>query len=408
MSNRYLELHILQSFVPSNLNRDDNNQPKSTDFGGARRARVSSQSFKHAMRHSEAFALFTDPDDKKPFAERLRDIRTRRMMDLLLPRLVAKKRSEAEAEVVIKAFMTVYAGLDDKNNNLSSVLVFLSQEDVAAMVEAIDGHWEAILNAVPQKDGKRSYPKEKLKKDKALTDALKAIAKKTETRTSAPNVALFGRMLADNPEFALEAACQVAHAISTHAVETEYDYFTAMDDLQSKEETGAGTIQITGFNSACYYRYLCVDWELLTANLQKQGLAEPDLELAQATVNALLRAALEATPTGMNKRFAQNNPPDFVLAVVRDGGPAWSLANAFEKPIKPKNDSGFIKPSAEALDKYWKRLYDAYEGEGVKAVRFYAISPEADEATPNLSAQSENRALSLKNWRESVVQELTA
>jgi CRISPR system Cascade subunit CasC len=386
----FIEFHLLQSFVPSNLNRDDNGYPKSGLFGGARRARISSQCIKHAIRTSDVFKRAIPTQDE--------GMRTRRMMELLKPSLKEQGKSDEESEIAVKGFTTVYAGLDDKNKDLSSVLVYLSREDIDAMVKAILENWDAILGEVPEKDGKRQYPKDKLKKAKPLQDALKAIAKQTQKRTSAPDIALFGRMLADNPEFAMDAACVVANAASTHAVEEmEVDYFTAMDDNQPKDEPGAAQINLTGFNSACYYRYASLDWNQLRLNLRKQGLTPADADVLRGTVDGLMRALTDVVPSGMKNRFGQNNPPDLVLAVVRTGGPGWSLANAFEKPVR--GEDGMMEQSAKRLDRYWNDLTRAYGTQSVKHVAYCVVNSELEPHISYLKGKED----SFEKWRGAVL-----
>jgi len=391
-----IEFHLIQSFVPSNLNRDDNNYPKSCEFGGVRRARISSQCIKRAIRHSTPF--------QETIQVQIGD-RSRRMMELFKPRLIAAGKSETEAETVIKAFTTAYAGLDDKNNEFSSVLVYLSAEDIALMERVMLEQSDEILKVIEEAKGK--FSKDALKKAKPLKDALAAIKKQTRDRTSAPDIALYGRMLADNPELGLEAACQVAHAISTHAVEeTEFDYFTAVDDLQPKEDTGAGMLNVTAFNSACYYRYACIDWAQLKLNLRKQGLTEVDVDLACRTVEAFMRGLVEAVPTGMKNRFAQNNPPSFALAVVRNGGPAWSLANAFERVVPRTTEDGLVAPSVRKLDRYWGGLLRAYDEDMLQRVAFFALEPELVSELEYLTRCPENEAANLKDWRAAVLDAL--
>ncbi len=396
----FVELHVLQSFVPSNPNRDDNGYPKSGLFGGARRARISSQNGKFTIRSSDVF--------KESIAPNMVGERTRRMLELFVPRLVQLGRDKDKAEIAVKAFTTVYAGLDRENQNFSSVLVFLSQEDIDLITKVIMDNWDIILDAAQKPDGKIPG-KDTLKKvlgKKVLTDLEKA----TKNRTSAPDIALYGRMLADNPEFALDAACQVANALSTHAVEEmEVDYFTAVDTLQSKDDPGAGTIQSTGFNSACYYRYARLDWDQLTRNLSRQGLSS-DTDVSFKTVNGFLRAVIETVPTGMKNRFAQFNPPDFVLAVVRNGGPAWSLANAFEKPIRA-NDDGYLEPSVKALDNYWRDMRRAFGSDTLAAVSFFVLKSELGTHITHLRQMPEGHAAwgeanSLEDWRNTVLKAL--
>jgi len=407
MSPKFLELHLLQSFVPSNLNRDDNNYPKTSGFGGARRARISSQCIKRAIRYSDAF--------KEAFQDQL-GTRTR-----WLSRMLAKALQEARPNILEQdahdvglAFARAYAMMSKTKGKeeANAVLAFFSPTEKRIFVEKVLASWDALLEEArtaptnePDDDAAETKPRGRKKKDeggKAMKELTELLHKDKQfeyfrKRTDAPDIALFGRMLTDNPDTNIAAACQVANAFSTHEVEVEYDYFTAMDDfMQEQEEAGAGMIEITGYTSACYYRYTRLDWSALRTNLND------DEDVAQRTANAFLRASVETVPTGMKNRFAQNCLPDFALAVVRSGGPGWSLANAFERPVKPNGDSGLVKPSVEALDDYWKQLYNAYEGETVKAVRFFALKPELAEAAQALN-QPGQRAASLREWRESIV-----
>jgi CRISPR system Cascade subunit CasC len=169
----------------------------------------------------------------------------------------------------------------------------------------------------------------------------------------ARDVALFGRMLADLPEARVDAACQVAHAISTNRVNMEFDYYTAVDDLKPEDTQGADMIGDVQFNSACFYRYLNVDIEQLAANLGDDRAA------AIETVRAFIQAAIEAIPTGKQNSMAAQNPPSLVLAVVRRHG-AWSLANAFVEPVRPTANENLIVGSIRKLDEYWARLSGMY------------------------------------------------
>src|SRR3989304_10622478 len=137
----------------------------------------------------------------------------------------------------------------------------------------------------------------------------------------AVDVALFGRMLADMPEKNQDAACQVAHAISTHSVEREFDFYTAVDDLKPEDTAGADMMGTIEFNSACFYRYAVVDWEKLTSNLQG------DTGLAEKGLRAFLEGFVVAAPTGKQKTFAAHNPPEFVAVSVRRHTAPRSLAN---------------------------------------------------------------------------------
>jgi CRISPR system Cascade subunit CasC len=171
-------------------------------------------------------------------------------------------------------------------------------------------------------------------------------------------------MLADQAGLNIDAACQVAHALSTNRVSMEMDFFTAVDDLKERREddAGAGMLGTVEFNSACFYRYANIDLTGLTRNL------DGDEGLARRTVEAFLKASIHAIPTGKQNTFAAHNPPSLVLAVVREGG-LFSLANAVEKPVRPDQNGSLVQNSMKALDAYWGRLGRMFGGDGLRAAR---------------------------------------
>jgi len=238
----------------------------------------------------------------------------------------------------------------DKDGERTSVLLYLSSEEISAICDALLENWDGVL-----------------KGDKKTLDAIaKDLTKRFRAHTSAPDVALFGRMLAERPELNLEAACQVAHAISTHRVSMEMDWWTAVDDLQPEDNAGAGMMGFATYDSACFYRYACIHWEPLAQTLG-------DVDLARRTVAGFLRAALAAVPSGKQNSYAAHNPPSLALGVVRSDGMAWSLANAFERPVRPHRQGGYMHASAEALDRYWGRLCRVYGDDDLKAVAVLAV-----------------------------------
>jgi len=333
----FIELHILQNFAPSNLNRDDTGNPKDTEFGGVRRARISSQAVKRSIRLHPIFAQTTEVEPA---------LRTRWMTRLLAETLVKAGKPEEQAKEVANAFSIQYSKLEEKKGH-TSVLLYLSKTEIASAVKTLTENWGAIIK--------------NLKEDKSPElDALaKEFFKELKDRTSAPDIALFGRMLAEKPELNIDAACQVAHAISTHRVNMDLDFYTAVDDLPRDDEAGAGMMGVTAFNSACFYRYARLDWDLLVKNLGG------DKALARKTVEGFLRAAALAIPSGKQNSFAAQNPPDFMLGVVRKDGQSWSLANAFETPVKPGRDGGLMSASIEKLKEYWAKLSKVYGGDGI-------------------------------------------
>lgn len=185
-------------------------------------------------------------------------------------------------------------------------------------------------------------PAEVIKQARALLDGGKAV-----------DVALFGRMLADLPEVNQDAACQVAHAISTHRVEREFDYFTAVDDRGGPDESGAGMIGQVEFNSATLYRYAVVDLRKLLGNLQNDG------ELVLSALEAFTQAMVRAIPSGKQNTFAAHNLPAFVGVCLRHAGPL-NLANAFEKPVVARADISLSEQSIAELARHDQQLAAVY------------------------------------------------
>jgi CRISPR system Cascade subunit CasC len=330
----FLEFHLIQNFAPSNLNRDDTGAPKDAIFGGQRRARVSSQCFKRAIR------LATSEHELLPVDNRA--VRTKKLKDVLVRQLDDRDPSEASSKV--EAVLAA-AGLKLKDDGNTEYLLFLGEGEIAALASLIQEHWDELTIGTEKKtkkEAKSSAAPEIGKKVKRLLDGGKAV-----------DVALFGRMLADVPSVNQHAACQVAHAISTHRVEREFDYFTAVDDKGADDETGAGMIGQVEFNSATFYRYAVLDLNKLLSNLQG------DHELALSAVRAFVHATARAIPSGKQNSFAAHNPPEFIGLCLRHAAP-MSLANAFEKPVSPRRDESLSAQSVHALAAYEAKLASVY------------------------------------------------
>lgn len=335
-----IEIHALQNFVPSNLNRDDTGAPKDALFGGSRRARVSSQCHKRAVRE------YFKEQNKDWVADR-----TKRIVDALKKRIQPKIQDQKgfTEENLVKAIEVAVSSLGsnkkvkvDKERK-TDVLLFLSPGEIDALEKVITESYADLLKA-------------KLS-DEVVQSVNDALDGENKSRLSL-DVALFGRMLAVMPEKNQNAACQVAHSISTHAVEREFDFYTAVDDLKPEDTTGADMMGTVEFNSACFYRYAAVDWNKLVANLQN------DTELANKGLRAFLEGFVVAEPTGKQNTFAAHNPPEFVAVSVRRNTAPRNLANAFETAIRVKKDESLTRRSAEELAKKAKVLQSAFGGEG--------------------------------------------
>lgn len=327
-----IEFHILQSFPPSNLNRDDTGSPKDAIFGGARRARISSQCLKRAAR------LFMRDQGLVP--SNAASHRTKRVSRLLAEKLVAQGVGQGKAEAAATTALSS-VGSQQKvrvKDGKTDYLMFIGETELEELAALIAPHANAL-----------DKPEAKVPAD--LTAALTNVLKRRGA--GAVDVALFGRMLANLPEANTDAACQVAHAISTHRVDRDFDYYTAVDDLQPEDSSGADMIGTIEFNSSCYYRYSVIDVDQLVDNLGDGG------SLAQAAVAGYARATIEALPTGKQNTFAAHNPPSLVLVLIRRSCGPRNLANAFEAPITT-NGQGLTRASAERLLSTWRDTDAAY------------------------------------------------
>lgn len=324
-NNINIELHLIQNFSPACLNRDDTNSPKDCEFGGVRRARISSQAIKRAIR--DMFKA----DPVLPVG-----YRTKHLQDLLVSRVMGGQEPDEKQIEYIDSFTTEYLSkMDKKKTNQTAVLLYLG-----------DNELDYIANLLKEglEEGK------KFKKDKKIETELAEM-------TKAADISLFGRMMAENPGFNVDAACQVAHAISTHRVDMDFDFFTAVDDLNPSEETGAGMMGNTGFNSACFYRYSLINWKQLQENLAG------DRKLSIDVIKNFMEASIKAIPTGKQNSFAAQNPPMFGLFVVRKNGTPCSLANAFVKPVYPRQDADLVANSVAELATFHNNFKKVY-GDG--------------------------------------------
>jgi CRISPR system Cascade subunit CasC len=369
----FIELHLIQNFAPANLNRDDTNNPKDCEFGGHRRARISSQAFKRAIRREPIFAQTTKADNGE---------RSKRMTLPIVERLIDAGKSADDAQLVANAAVAAYYSkkekMEAKKPDRTLFLVYFASSEIDSLVKLIIDQWEEVL--------------ETAREGKPMAKMVKQLVDDTKERTSAPDIALFGRMLADKTELNVDAACQVAHAISTHRVNMEMDFYTAVDDLQTVEEdegAGAGMMGFTNFNSSCFYRYACIDFNQLATNLGG------DRDLARRTVEGFLRAAIDAIPTGKQNSFAAQNPTSLALALVREDGKSWNLANAFEEPVRAGRETGIIAPSIEALDGYWSDLSERRDDAQFETVAVWTDSSKHQQALTSLAGHHKTK---LSDW----------
>ncbi|EID14939.1 type I-E CRISPR-associated protein Cas7/Cse4/CasC [Mycolicibacterium phlei] len=327
MSRTFAEFHVFQTVPPSNLNRDDTGSPKTAIYGGVRRARVSSQAWKRATR--DAFATELDRGEL--------GVRTRRIVELLADEITSL-RSELQDRAVdlatetFKAVGIVTKAAKKGDTGEAGYLVFMSRAQLRSLAEAAVAAAEAGDVA------------------KALKDAN---VKDLADREHSVDIALFGRMVADDANLNVDAAAQVAHAISVHAVETEFDYFTAVDDVVADaDESGAGMIGTIEFNSSTLYRYATVNVDQLHENLG-------DVVATRRAVEAFARAFVRSMPTGKQNTFANRTLPEAVVVFVRDSQPV-NLVGAFEQPVREGERAGRVKGACEAFRDEAKEIERAF------------------------------------------------
>jgi CRISPR system Cascade subunit CasC len=338
VSRSILDVHILQTVPPSNLNRDDTGSPKTARFGGVVRARVSSQAWKRATR-----TAFKDLLDRSELG-----VRSKRLVELLSDEIVdqdpsLRERAPELAKAVLAAVDIKVAAPRGKADapEESSYLVFLSNRQVAGLADL------AVRAAADGGD--------KVKVDKAE-------ARRRANIEHSIDVALFGRMVAELPDINTDAAAQVAHALSVHAVETEYDYFTAVDDHKSadiEEDAGAGMIGTVEFNSSTLYRYATIDVDRLRENLG-------DSKATRRAVEAFIRAFTLSMPTGKQNTFANRTLPDAVLVVLRETQ-SINFVGAFEEAI---THPPYATTAIERLATQAVEVQDAFDEQPVAAWAF--------------------------------------
>lgn len=295
----FLDVHAIQTLPPSNINRDDTGSPKTCQYGGVKRARVSSQSWKRAMR-----TYFYEQSEQENVGVRTKDI-----VQFVADKIIEIDYSKEEEAFSLAEKVINDAGVKTKDGK-AKALFFLG-----------DSQAKELAKAAIEGNNDKKYLQEVLRHNPAV------------------DIALFGRMVADDPSLNEDASSQVAHAISTHSVDTEFDFFTAVDDLAPEENAGAGMLGTVEFNSSTLYRYANV----AIHELYKQ------LENKEATLNTsklFVKSFANSLPTGKVNTFANQTLPQFVMVTLREDRPV-NLVSAFEDPIR--SNEGYVEKSVNAL-----------------------------------------------------------
>lgn len=318
---RFVQIHALVSYPPSNLNRDEMGRPKTAVMGGKQRLRISSQSIKRAWRESEVFS--------DAFSGKV-GFRTRRIGEMVKEALVSgrtllsvleedgsgpvnppmdEKAAEVWARLVAKSFAKV-----DSDSLMTKQLVHLSHDEISAVDEYISKAAES--GTVPKAEKGKKEEETAIQLMKPISDV---------------DIALFGRMIADSPQNSVDAAAQVAHPITIHPVVVEDDYFTAVDDLNAAaEESGAGHLGVSEYGAGVFYTYVCVNRELLIENLGG------DADLANRAIRALIECVAKVGPRGKQNTFASRVYASYLLVEQGNQQPR-SLSSAFMSPFTSEN-----------------------------------------------------------------------
>ncbi len=396
-----IEFHIIQNHAPANLNRDDTGSPKECVFGGARRARISSQCLKRSIRKSDIF--------EQKMEGRL-SLRSRNLKAELVKRFTDKKPEEEIPRAVEKFISAVYSKLD-KNNERTAVSLFVSWHEVEEAEKCLEDYWDYFLKSSKKgkkKEGEEQTATEEDKsKEEKRSKQVEDCISRMQRAAQAVDLGLFGRMVADNPALNVQASCQVAHALSTHKVDHEFDYFTAVDDLQSHEETGADMIGDVEYNSATYYKYFNLDPEGLTDNLTGKPFgievsaeeAAEARELAARAAAALLEAAVRVTPTGKQNSFAAHQLPSAVLVEVRPHKTPVSYANAFVEPAWRSEKESLVDNSLEKLGQHIEALTSGFN---LESRRRWLLAPEHPKVTIEGVERVENLKVLLEKIEDEV------
>lgn len=298
---RFVQLHLLTSYPPANLNRDDLGRPKTAMMGGEPRLRVSSQSLKRAWRTSEVFA----DSLKGHIGTRTKEMGIQ-VFNQLREKGIAKKDAMEWTKLIAEQFGKLKKA--NKDNELQEL-------EIEQLAHFSPEERQLIDDLVVTIAERKTKPE----------DSELALLRKKHT---AADIALFGRMLASSPAFNTEAAAQVAHAISVHSVVVEDDFFTAVDDLNSGEDdSGASHLGETEFAAGLFYLYLCIDKDLLVKNLSG------DEALVNKTLEALIESTATVSPSGKQNSFASRVRASYILCETGKQQPR-SLSVAYLKSVR--------------------------------------------------------------------------
>lgn len=359
--NLYMDINVLQTVPSSNINRDDTGSPKTAIYGGVTRSRVSSQSWKRAMR-----LAFKQDSENEEWLKSYRTLKTASLLANKLQELDSNLSEEDALKKVEEVFKV--AGIKLKKDKKTGEML------TGALLLVSEGQLEKIAKLA-------------LSVDQIDKDTAKEI-KRNLMEDQSLDLALFGRMVADNPELNVDASSQVAHAISTHEVTPEFDYYTAVDDANAKSQTGSAMLGTIEYNSSTLYRYANVNILDLLHNLGNKDLTIEGIKL-------FIKEFVLTMPTGKENTFANKTLPQYVMVNVRTDTPV-NLVSAFETPVR--SEGGYV-------DKSIDRLKDEYKN-SLKFVDKPVFNVELTNSENIVDNQAENIDDLINQTAEFVKQEL--
>ena len=358
----FMDIYAVQNVPPSNINRDETGNPKTAQYGGVLRSRVSSQAWKRAMRETFKSLL-----DKKQLG-----VRTKNAVELIVKAMVDQRpesedKAESYASLVlqatgVKVVASTRAGAAS-GKPVTQYLIFIGNTEIGRLANIALEWMDQGMDPA-----------------KAPDSAMKKEVSGVFHGEQAVDIALFGRMLADAPDLNTDASAQVAHAISVDAIKPEYDYFTAADDFTEADNAGAAMIDSVGFNSSTLYRYATVNLDALQEQI---GNAEATARVASVFVEAFIRSM----PTGKQNSYANRTLPETCIVAFRDSQPI-NAVEAFERPVVAEHDQPISQVAGRRLVEELRRIQDAYDEQPVRA---WAIS--TDLSTQDLAPVAESVGL---------------
>jgi CRISPR system Cascade subunit CasC len=323
---KHLELHILQSVPVSCLNRDDLGSPKTAVFGGVQRSRISSQCWKRAIRELA----------KELLPHRFTGERTRLIVEPLRDSLL--KHGEADTNTAL--------------DNAIKLAEALATFDKDAKTKKGKFQVKTLFFTLPNEIDAIAA---KFMETKDVKKSLKAAG--GDLCKDAADLALFGRMVANSPDLKLEGTAMFSHALSTHKSNNEIDFFSALDDLQPEEESGAGITGTLEYNASTYYRFVALNLDMLA---DAKHLGALGLEERKEVVSVFVEAVLKAMPAARKNSMNANILPGYVLCVLRDTGHPIQLANAFEQAVWSPQGEGMLQPSIKKMEKEYAELQEKW------------------------------------------------